>query len=44
MVALKGNRITAVPIKDAIAKQRLVSPDDDMVLAARAVGTSFGDR
>jgi 6-phosphofructokinase 1 len=44
MVALKGNLITEVPIKDAIAKQRLVSPDDDMVQAARAVGTSFGDR
>jgi len=44
MVALKGNQITSVPIKDAIAKQRLVAPDDDMVMAARSVGTCFGDK
>jgi len=44
MAAWKNNQITSVPIKDAIAKQRLVSPDDDMVLAARAVGTCFGDK
>jgi 6-phosphofructokinase 1 len=43
MVSLKGSQITYVPIQEAISKQRLVSPDDDMVLAARAVGTSFGD-
>ena len=43
MVALKGNEITAVPVKDAIAKQRCVPPDDQMVMAARAVGTCFGD-
>jgi 6-phosphofructokinase 1 len=44
MVAWKSSQITSVTIKDAIAKQRLVAPDDDMVLAARAVGTCFGDR
>ncbi len=43
MTALHGNRVEPVPIKDAIANQKLVKPDNQMVLAARSVGTSFGD-
>ena len=43
MVALQGSEFTSVPIKDAIAKQKLVPIDHQMVLSARAVGTSFGD-
>lgn len=43
MVALRGNRIEDVPIKDAITKQKLVPPFCQEILAARAVGTSFGD-
>lgn len=43
MVALSGTKITSVPIKKAIAKQRLVPIDCQEILAARAVGTSFGD-
>ncbi len=43
MVALKGNRIEAVTIKQAVAKQKLVPLDCDEVLAAKAVGTSFGE-
>jgi len=43
MVALRGNKIIAVPIKEAIKKQKLVPPDCEEVRAARAVGTSFGD-
>lgn len=43
MVALHGDRVEPVLIKDAISRQKLVKPDNQMVLAARAVGTSFGD-
>ncbi len=43
MVALHGTVVEPVPIKDAIAAQKLVTPDHQLVAAARAVGTSFGD-
>lgn len=43
MVALKGNEIVDVDIADAISKQKLVKPTNQGVLAARAVGISFGD-
>ena len=42
MVALKGNEIKNVLIEDAIAKQKLVKPDDQAVFAAKSVGISFG--
>ncbi len=44
MVALRGNRIESVTIEEATDHLKLVKPDDQMVLAARAVGTSFGDK
>jgi len=44
MASLRGTEVTAVLIKDAIAKPRLVSLNDQIVIAARAVGTCFGDR
>lgn len=43
MVALRGNKVEAVPIKDAIAHLKLVTPQTQKVLAARSVGVSFGD-
>ncbi len=43
MVSLQGLTVTSVPIADAIARQRLVPVDGEVVRAARAVGTSFGD-
>src|SRR3989337_2836512 len=43
MAALKGNEIVEVDIVDAISKQKLVKPNNQGVLAARAVGISFGD-
>jgi 6-phosphofructokinase 1 len=43
MVALRGSEIIAVPIRSAIAQLKTVPPQHQMVLAARAVGTSFGD-
>jgi 6-phosphofructokinase 1 len=43
MVALQGNRILAVPLADAISELKRVSMDDDMVVACRQLGISFGD-
>ena len=43
MVALRGNAIVEVKIEDAISKQKLVESDNQAVIAARAVGISFGD-
>ena len=43
MAALQNNDIVSVQIKDAIAKLRTVPADHQLVRAARALGTSFGD-
>ena len=43
MVALHGNRIESVTLKEATAHLKLVTHDNPMVSAARSVGTSFGD-
>ncbi|MGQ0814594.1 MAG: 6-phosphofructokinase [Gemmatimonadota bacterium] len=43
MVALQSDRISAVPIPDAIAQIKNVPLDSDMMLTARALGVSFGD-
>jgi 6-phosphofructokinase 1 len=43
MVALKGNEIKAVRIRDVIKKQRLVPPDCQMIRSAVKVGISFGN-
>jgi len=44
MVALKGDRIIDIDIRDAIAHQKLVEPDNQAVKAAKAVGVSFGTK
>lgn len=43
MVAYQKGQITRVPIESAIGHQKLVAPDNRLLLAARFVGTSFGD-
>ncbi len=43
MVSLSNQEITTVPIEDAIAQQRLVDPQGQLVHAARSVGICFGD-
>jgi len=43
MVALHGTHFTQVPITEAISQLRRVDPHGGSVMAARAVGTSFGD-
>jgi len=44
MVALKPPRLDFVPLHEAVAKLRLVPPDSEGVLVARALDISFGDR
>ena len=43
MVSLKDNVITSVPLVEAIREIRKVPVDSDIVLAAKALGISFGD-
>jgi 6-phosphofructokinase 1 len=43
MVSLRGGEVVTVKLEDAIIRQRLVPGDHQLILAARAVGTSFGD-
>lgn len=43
MVGLQGTRVVPVPLDEIAGKQRLVDPGDEIVAAARSVGTSFGD-
>lgn len=44
MAALKGNEIRKVKISEAIEKQKLVKPNDQAVLAGKAVGVCFGTK
>ncbi len=43
MVSYQQYHVGEVPIEDAISKLRLVESDDEVVLAAKSVGISFGD-
>jgi 6-phosphofructokinase 1 len=43
MVALRGDEIVAVPIRDAVSRMKYVDPDSALVTSARGVGISFGD-
>ena len=43
MVALRGEEIVSVPIRDAISNPKLVDPNGQMVATARSLGISFGD-
>jgi phosphofructokinase-like protein len=43
MASLQQNDVVTVPLKDAVGKQRLVPFDSQLIFAARAVGTCFGD-
>jgi len=42
MVALQGAKIVAIPIEDAIRKQRVVDPNSEIIKSAQLIGTSFG--
>jgi 6-phosphofructokinase 1 len=43
MVALKGVEVKNVSIKDAISRQKLVKHDTQSLIAAKAIGISFGE-
>jgi ATP-dependent phosphofructokinase / diphosphate-dependent phosphofructokinase len=43
MVALRGDKIVSVAIRDAIANMKCVDPEGELVRTARSVGVSFGD-
>ena len=43
MVSLRGRDVVTVPLEEAIQRQRLISPDSQLIYAARAVGTCLGD-
>ena len=43
LVVIQNGSLTHVPIESVAGQQRLVSPDDPLIVAARAIGTSFGD-
>jgi ATP-dependent phosphofructokinase / diphosphate-dependent phosphofructokinase len=44
MVALKGQEITAVPLKEVGSKTRLVKPDFPLIGKGRKMGICFGDK
>jgi 6-phosphofructokinase 1 len=43
LVVMKGRTVMHIPLEDAEGKQRLVPVDHPLVLAARNIGTCFGD-
>jgi len=43
LVAWQCGRLTDVPLLESAGKQRLVTPDNPLLAAARSVGTDFGD-
>jgi 6-phosphofructokinase 1 len=44
MVAIKGQKITAVPLAEVGSKTRLVPPDYQLISKGRNMGICFGDR
>jgi phosphofructokinase-like protein len=43
MVALRGEHIVAVPIRDAVSNPKYVDPNGELVATARSLGISFGE-
>ena len=43
MTAVRGGRITSLPLARVAGRVKLVSRDHELVRAARSMGTSFGD-
>ena len=43
MVALRGEHIVAVPIRDAVSNPKYVDPAGELVATARSLGISFGE-
>jgi 6-phosphofructokinase 1 len=43
MVAVRGDEIVSVPIRDAVSRPKYVDPEGNLVATARSLGISFGD-
>jgi 6-phosphofructokinase 1 len=43
LVVMQKSQLTSVPVQEVAGKQRLVEPDNPLLLAGRGVGTCFGD-
>ncbi|MBI3997668.1 MAG: 6-phosphofructokinase, partial [Armatimonadetes bacterium] len=43
MVALRGDKVVAVPVAQAVAEPRRVPPDGELVRTARGVGITLGE-
>jgi 6-phosphofructokinase 1 len=43
MVSYQAYHVDSVPIEEAVHQLRLVEPDSELVLAAKAVGICLGD-
>ena len=43
LVVMKGRTVSHIPLEEAEGKQRLVPADHPLIMAARNIGTSFGD-
>lgn len=43
MVAMNGNNLTTIPLKEVGGNLRLVEPDHPLIVKARKMGVSFGD-
>ena len=44
MVSLRSDAITTVPLAEATGHLKMVRPHSDLVVSARSLGVSFGDR
>ena len=44
MVSLRSDEITTVPLAEATGHLKMVRPHSDLVMSARSLGVSFGDR
>jgi ATP-dependent phosphofructokinase / diphosphate-dependent phosphofructokinase len=44
MVALRGSNLVSVPISEVAGKNKFVPNDHDLILAAKSLGASFGER
>ncbi len=43
MVCLRAGKIESVTLEEALSQMKLVNPASEIVHAARAIGTTFGD-
>ena len=42
MAAVRGEEIVSVPLEQAVARQKLVDPNGELVRVGRSIGVCFG--